>query len=119
MRKIFGYRLLGQMLQGLADACFKADEQQRNGEKVTACGMTDEEIETLCEDYLPHLLNAEMPTEEVRRRLGVSEATLNRMVERGDLPRGRQKVGGHTRWWMKWDVLAALRRRRGGKTDGQ
>ena len=27
MRKIFGYRLLGQMLQGLADACFKADQE--------------------------------------------------------------------------------------------
>lgn len=112
MREIFGYRLLGQMLQGLADACFLAAEQQRNGEKVTACGMTDEEIETLCEDYLPHLMNAEMPTEEVKERLGVSEATLNRMVARGELPEGKKKKRGHVRWWKKWDVIAAVRKRR-------
>lgn len=112
MRKIFGYRLLGEMLQSLADACFRADGQQRNGEKVTACGMSDEDIETLCEDVLPNMLNPMMSTEEVRRKLGVSEATLNRLVARGELPKGRQNVGGHVRWWKKWDVLDYLRNRK-------
>ena len=46
MRKMFGYKLLGQMLQGLADACYRADEQEKRGEKVTACGITNDEIET-------------------------------------------------------------------------
>lgn len=37
--------MLGTLLQSLANSCFKADEQQRNGEKVTACGMSDDDIE--------------------------------------------------------------------------
>lgn len=113
MKKIFGYKMLGQVLMSLAEACFKADEQQRKGEKVTACGMTDEEIETLCEDYLPNLMNPMMPTEEVKERLGVSDATLNRMVERGELPKGEQKKRGHTRWWKKWDIVEYVRRKKG------
>ena len=51
MKKLFGYRLLGQLLQGLADACYRADEQEKRGEKVTACGMTNEDIETLCQGH--------------------------------------------------------------------
>lgn len=39
MAKILSYKLLGTALKSLSDACFKADEQQKNGEKVTACGM--------------------------------------------------------------------------------
>lgn len=37
MRKIFGYKMLGTLLQSLANSCFKADEQQRNDfDKETA-----------------------------------------------------------------------------------
>ena len=39
MGKILNYKILGTALKSLSDACFKADEQQRNGDKVTACGM--------------------------------------------------------------------------------
>lgn len=35
MGKILNYKILGTALKSLSDACFKADEQQRNGEKVS------------------------------------------------------------------------------------
>jgi predicted DNA-binding transcriptional regulator AlpA len=108
----FGYKTLGMMLQALADTCFKAAEQEDKGEKVTACGMSNEDIDTLCEDILPNMLNPMMSTEDVKRRLGVSEATLNRLVERGDLPKGSKDVGGHVRWWKKWDILEYIKRKR-------
>lgn len=113
MKKLFGYRLLGQLLQGLADACYRADEQEKRGEKVTACGMSDEDIETLCQDILPNMMNPMMSTEEVKDRLDVSEATLNRLVAKGELPNGKKKRRGHTRYWAKWDVLWFLRKKRG------
>ena len=36
MAKMLSYKLLGTALKSLSDACFKADEQQRNGEVITA-----------------------------------------------------------------------------------
>lgn len=90
-KKVFNYRTLAIILRSLSDSCMRAWEQQQRGETVTACGMTDEEIEDLCEDYLPNLLNPMMSTEEVKQRLGVSDATLNRMVARGELPNGQSK----------------------------
>ena len=109
------YKLLGMALKSLSDACFKADEQQRNGEKVTACGMSDEDIDELCEEILPNMLNPMMSTEEVKEKLHVSDATLNRMVARGDLPNGEHKKRGHTRYWKKWDILHYLRGKGKGK----
>ena len=102
---IMNYRTLGMMLKSLSDACFKADEQERNGEPITACGMSNDDIETLCQDILPNMLNPMMSTEEVKEKLHVSDATLNRMVERGDIPNGQCKKRGHTRYWKKWDIL--------------
>lgn len=113
MRKIFGYKMLGTLFQSLANSCFKADEQQRNGEKVTACGMSDDDIETLCQDILPNMLNPMMSAEEVKDRLCVSDATLNRMVKRGEIPNGECKKRGHTRYWKKWDILHFLKHKRG------
>lgn len=84
-RKVFNYYTLAQILKSLYESCMKAWEQQKNGEKVTACGMSDEDIEELCEDYLPNLMNPMMSTEEVKEKLRVSDSTLNRMVERGDI----------------------------------
>jgi hypothetical protein len=105
------YRVLGMALKALSDACFEADMQQRNGEKVTACGMSDEDLEMLCEQ-LPYLMNPLMSTEEVKDKLRVSDATLNRMVARGDIPNGESKKRGHTRYWKKWDILHYLRNRK-------
>ena len=100
---------MGVMLKALSDACFKAEEQEKNGEKVTACGMSDEDIDRLCEDILPNMLNPMMSTEEVKEKLHVSDATLNRMVARGDIPNGEHKKRGHTRYWKKWDILHYIR----------
>lgn len=76
MAKILSYKLLGTALKSLSDACFKADEQQKNGEKVTACGMSDDDLDRLC-DIIPDMLNPMLSTEEVKERLHVSDATLN------------------------------------------
>lgn len=111
--KIMNYRTLGMMLKSLSDACFKADEQERNGEPVTACGMSNDDIETLCQDILPNMLNPMCSTEEVKDKLHVSDATLNRMVARGDIPNGECKKRGHTRYWKKWDILHYIKTKRG------
>ena len=111
--KIMNYRTLGMMLKSLSDACFKADEQERNGEPVTACGMSNDDIETLCQDILPNVLNPMMSTEEVKDKLHVSDATLNRMVARGESPNGECKKRGHTRYWKKWDILHYIKTKRG------
>lgn len=112
MSKLFGFHTIGVMLKALSDACFKAEEQEKNGEKVTACGMSDEDIDRLCEDILPNMLNPMMSTEEVKEKLHVSDATLNRMVARGDIPNGEHKKRGHTRYWKKWDILHFIKSKR-------
>lgn len=111
MRNGISYRTLGLALHVIADACLEADEQQKNGEKITACGLSDEELETLCEQ-LPYMLNPLMSTEEVKERLQVSDSTLNRMVARGDIPNGKAKKHGHTRYWKKWDIIRYLKTRK-------
>ena len=111
--KIMNYRTLGMMLKSLSDACLKADEQERNGDPVTACGMSNDDIETLCQDILPNMLNPMLSTEEVKDKLHVSDATLNRMVARGDIPNGQCKKRGHTRYWKKWDILHYIKTKRG------
>ena len=45
MKKILNYDTLGWALKSLSDACFKAAEQQKKGEKVTACGMSDDDLD--------------------------------------------------------------------------
>lgn len=111
MSKAINYRTLGMALRVIADACFEADKQQRSGEKVTACGMSDEDLENLCEQ-IPYLMNPLMSTEEVKEKLQVSDATLNRMVAKGDIPNGECKKRGHTRYWKKWDILHYLKSRK-------
>ena len=111
--KILNYRTLGMMLKSLSDACLKADEQERNGEPVTACGMSDDDIETLCQDILPNVLNPMMSTEEVKEKLHVSDATVNRLVASGEIPNGECKKRGHTRYWKKWDILHYIKTKRG------
>ena len=93
MAKILNYKILGTALKSLSDACFKADEQQKNG------------------DIIPDMLNPMMSTEEVKEKLRVSDSTLNRMVERGDIPNGECKKRGHTRYWKKWDILHFMKNR--------
>ena len=111
--KIMNYRTLGMMLKSLSDACLNADEQERNGEPVTACGMSDDDIETLCQDILPNVLNPMMSTEEVKEKIHVSDATLNRIEERVEIPNDECKKRGHTRYWKKWDILHYIKTKRG------
>lgn len=112
MGKLFGYHTLGVLLKSLSDSCFRADEQEKRGEKVTACGMSSDEIEDLCENYLPYALNPMLSIEEVKEKLHVSDATLNRMVARGDIPNGKCKKRGHTRYFKKWDILHFIKSKR-------
>ena len=111
MEKILNYNILGTALKSLIDACFTADEQQRNGEKVTACGMSDDDLDRLC-DIIPNMLNPMMSTEEVKEKLHVSDATLNRMVAMGDIPNGECKKRGHTLYFKKWDILHYIKKKR-------
>lgn len=111
MGKLFGYHTLGVLLKSLSDSCFRADEQEKRGEKVTACGMSDDDLDRLC-DIIPDMLNPMLSTEEVKEKLHVSDATLNRMVARGDLPHGECKKRGHTRYWKKWDILHFIKSKR-------
>ena len=111
MAKILNYKILGTALKSLSDVCFKADEQQKKGEKVTACGMCDEDLDRLC-DIIPDMLNPMMSTEEVKEKLHVSDATLNRMVARGEIPNGECKKRGHTRYFKKWDILHFIKSKR-------
>lgn len=73
--------------------------------------MSDEDLNMLCEQ-LPMLMNPMMSTEEVKEKLHVSDATLNRMVARGDIPKGKSKKHGTTRYWFKWDILNFLKRKK-------
>ena len=111
MGNILNYKLLGTALQSISDACFKADDQQKNGEKVTACGMSDEDMDRLC-DIIPDMLNPIMSTEEVKEKLHVSDATLNRMLSRGEILNGECKKRGHTRYFKKLDIIHYIKSKR-------
>lgn len=47
-----------------------------------------------------------------KEKLHVSDATLNRMVARGDIPNGECKKRGHTRYFKKWDILHFIKSKR-------
>ena len=96
MGKILNYKILGTALKSLSDACFKADEQQRNGEKVTACGMTDEDLDSLCEQ-IPHMLNPYMTAGQVKKEAHISESTLRRAIADGELVS-----------WRAWGTLGTI-----------
>lgn len=112
IRRCFGYRTLLFALEAITDKVRLAKEQEERGEKVTAIGISSEEIADLCEDYLPNLLNPMMSTEEVKEKLHISDATLNRKVASGELPNGECKKRGHTRYWKKWDILYYIEKKR-------
>ena len=48
----------------------------------------------------------------LKEKLHVSDATLNRMVARGDIPNGECKRRGHSRYWKKWDILHYIKSKR-------
>ena len=94
MGKLFGYHTLGVLLKSLSDSCFRADEQEKRGEKVTACGMSSDEIEDLCENYLPYALNPMMTAGQVKKEAHISESTLRRAIADGS--------------WKAWGTLGTI-----------
>lgn len=82
------------------------------GEKMTSVALELFEYIQLANMYAD-MLNPMLSTEEVKEKLHVSDATLNRMVARGDIPNGECKKRGHTRYWKKWDILHFIKSKRG------
>lgn len=83
MEKMLNYETLGNALKAMSDACFKAAEQQKNGEKVTACGMSDDDLDNLCEQ-IPYMLNPYMTAGQVKKEAHISESTLRRAIADGE-----------------------------------
>ena len=106
MKKILNYDTLGWALKSLSDACFKASRQQKQGKKVTACGMSDEDLDNLCEQ-IPFMLNPYMTAGQVKKEAHISESTLRRAIADGEL----ESVGDHSHFFKKWDVKEFIKKR--------
>jgi hypothetical protein len=109
MKKVLNYDTLGWALKSLSDACFKAAEQQKNGEKVTACGMSDDDLDNLCEQ-IPFMLNPYMTAGQVKKEAHISESTLRRAIADGELE-SVGNAGDHSHFFKKWDVKAFIKKR--------
>lgn len=103
--RLFSYRVLGGILQSLSENCFRAAEQQDSGKAVTACGMSDEELQAVCNE-VQWMLEGRMTKYEVAKRLRCSTSTVDRLVRDGKLPEGRSRAGSHEKYWDKGDVIA-------------
>ena len=109
MKKILNYDTLGWALKSLSDACFKAAEQQKKGEKVTACGMSDDDLDNLCEQ-IPFMLNPYMTAGQVKKEAHISESTLRRAIADGELE-SVGNAGDHSHFFKKWDVREFIKKR--------
>ena len=109
MKKILNYDTLGWALKSLSDACFKAAEQQKNGEKVTVCGMSDDDLDNLCEQ-IPFMLNPYMTAGQVKKEAHISESTLRRAIADGELE-SVGNAGDHSHFFKKWDVREFIKKR--------
>lgn len=109
MKKVPNYDTLGWALKSLSDACFKAAEQQKNGEKITACGMTDDDLDNLCEQ-IPDMLNPYMTAGQVKKEAHISESTLRRAIADGELE-SVGNAGDHSHFFKKWDVKEFIKKR--------
>lgn len=81
MRSV-NYKTLGMALHVIADACMEADRQQSEGKPITACGLSNEELEELCE-VIPTLLTTdkECVVGEVKAIKAQAEETLTKVDE--------------------------------------
>lgn len=109
MKKVLNYDTLGWALKALSEACFKAAEQQKQGEKVTACGMSDEDLDSLCEQ-IPFMLNPYMTAGQVKKEAHISESTLRRAIADGELE-SVGNAGDHSHFFKKWDVREFIKKR--------
>lgn len=102
---LLSYRLLGNVLRSLSDSCFRAAEQEEQGERVTACGMSSEDLEDIY-NQIQWMLDGKMNKHEASRKLNCSIATFDRLVADGALPKGQSRVGSHEKLWDKSDIMA-------------
>lgn len=109
MKKVLNYDTLGWALKALSDACFKAAEQQKKGEKITACGMSDDDLDNLCEQ-IPDMLNPYMTAGQVKKEAHISESTLRRAIADGELE-SVGNAGDHSHFFKKWDVREFIKKR--------
>lgn len=108
--RLFTYRALGNILRTLSDNCFTAARQQDEGKAVTACGMTDDDLQAVCEE-VQWMLDGRMTKHEVAKRINASTSTVDRLVRDGQLPQGKSRAGSHEKYWNKADIIAYLRNR--------
>ena len=109
MEKMLNYETLGWALKAMSDACFRAAEQQKNNEKVTECGLSDDDLDNLCEQ-IPYMLNPYMTAGQVKKEAHISESTLRRAVANGELE-SVGEAGDHAHFFKKWDVKAFIKKR--------
>lgn len=109
--RLLSYRFLGTVLRSLSDCCFRAAEQEERGERVTACGMSTEELDDIY-NQVQWMLDGKVNKHEACKILRCSISTFDRHVSSGLLPEGQSRVGGHEKYWDKGDIMAF---KRGGK----
>lgn len=93
----------------LALALESAARQLRNDE----CGMTEEEMEETYE-RIQMLMDGRITKYEACDILNISRSTFDRIVERGDLPKGMPNKGGATLYWNKADIVRYKKERKKG-----
>lgn len=110
-RKSFNYKVMYELLKAITEKVKLASEQEERGEKVTACGMSNEDIANLCEDYLPNLFNPYMTIGDIKEKSGLSESTINRAIKDGKL-KGKKARFCHFHLFKVWDVREFLKKRK-------
>lgn len=103
--RLLSYRLLGNVLRSLSDCCFRAAEQEERGERVTACGMSSEDLDEVY-NQIQWMLDGKMNKYEAARKLNCSIATFDRLVVAGLIPEGQSRAGSHEKLWDKSAVMA-------------
>lgn len=103
--RLLSYRLLGNVLRSLSDSCFRAAEQQENGEAVTACGMSSDDLDEVYQQ-VQWMLDGKMNKYEASRKLNCSISTFDRLVAAGTLPEGQSRAGSHEKLWEKSVIMA-------------
>lgn len=108
--RLLSYRLLGNVLNSLADSCFRAAEQEERGETVTVCGMSPEDLDEVY-DHVQWMLDGKMTKYEAAQKLNCSIATFDRLVSEGHLPKGQSRAGSKEKLWNKSDIMGYKRKK--------
>lgn len=103
--RLLSYRLLGNVLRSLSDSCLRAAEQEERGERITACGMSTEDLDEIY-NQVQWMLDGKLNKHEASKKLNCSIATFDRLVVARALPEGHSRVGGHEKYWDKSVIMA-------------